>query len=185
MDAVELIRLYETLFYVSLGLTVLGFGLAIFFFFFFNIRDVRALMTGKARADTVRRIEEENARTGTLRPAVPGMSGDIAHSGKIGRTGRPIIEPPVQPQPAPVQAPVSYVETETAVLQADAAETAVLGVNETMVLNPQEYPETMVLNQAPAMEASAAETAVLNRSVPGIRFELTESTIVIHTNEII
>ena len=167
MDAVELIQLYETLFYVSAALTVLGFGLAIFFFFFFRIPDVRALMTGKARADTVRRIEEQNAKTGTLRVPVPGTSGEIGRSGRIGRTGRMIVEPPVQPQQN-VEQSVQYSE-ETALLQNDAADTSVLTTDATVVLH-RDSPE---------------ETTVLRRVPEGFRFDITEATLVIHTDEII
>lgn len=170
MDAVELIQLYETLFYVSAALTVLGFGFAVFFFFFFRIPDVRALMTGKARADTVRRIEEQNAKTGTLRTPVPGTSGEIGRSGRIGRTDRTdrmIIEPPAQPQQNTVQT-VQYSE-ETAVLQSDAADTSVLATDATVVLHRD----------------SAEETTVLRRVPEGFRFDITEATLVIHTDEMI
>lgn len=167
MDAVELIQLYETLFYVCAALTVLGFGLAIFFFFFFRIPDVRALMTGKARADTVRRIEEQNAKTGTLRTPVPGTSGEIGRSEKIGRTGRTIIENPAPPQSVAAQ-PVQY-NDETAVLQSNAAETSVLASDETVVLHNSDTAETSLLHRAPA----------------DIRFDITEATIVIHTDEMI
>lgn len=166
MDAVELIQLYETLFYVSVALTVLGFGFAVFFFFFFRIPDVRALMTGKARANTVRQIEEQNAKTGTLRAPAPPTSGDLARTGRIGRGGRPIIEPPPQPQ-QPVQE-MQYSE-ETAVLQQDVAETSVLATGATVVLNRDSIEETTVLCRVPE----------------GFRFEVTEATIVIHTDEII
>lgn len=170
MDAVELIQLYETLFYVSVALTVLGFGLAVFFFFFFRIPDVRALMTGKARADTVRRIEEQNAKTGTLRTPAPGTSGEIGRSGRIGRTsriGRAVIEPPPQPQQNAEQS-VQYSE-ETAVLQNDAADTSVLATDATVVLHRDHTEETTVLTRVPE----------------GFRFNITEATLVIHTDEII
>ena len=56
MNAVEMISLYGNLFYVSLAIAVVGLGLAVFFFFYFDIPTVHALMTGKAKEETIRRI---------------------------------------------------------------------------------------------------------------------------------
>lgn len=160
MDAVELINLYNTLFYASLAVAVLGFGLAAFFFFYFRIPQVRALMTGKARVEMVRQIQEQNAKTGTLRPTLP-ISGNLGITEETGRTA---------PQPG-YRAPAVQ-QPETAVLQTNASETMVLGATaaETTILGGSAEGETVLLHQP------------VNA---GVRFEITESTIVIHTNEII
>ena len=156
MDAIELIKLYNTLFYVSLAVAILGFGLAVFFFFYFRIRDIRALMTGKARVETVRRIQEQNAKTGTLRAPVNATSGNLGITEQTQKTKAP---------------PAENVYPETAVLQNATPETSVLGAY---------AEETVVLGTA-----APAQTVLLQHVDSPIQFELTESTIVIHTDEVI
>lgn len=179
MDAVEQIELYSTLFYVFLGIAVLGLALAVFFFFYFDIPAVRAMMTGKARQETIRRMEEKNAKTGNLRFQYPGNTGDISRSGntgrigrsgntgrigRTGRTGQTGTMRAARPNPAPAQS-----EPETAILQSTVAETAVLGG---AAAQQQQ-------------DGELGQTAMLNRSNSGFRFEITQSTVVIHTDEII
>lgn len=155
MDAVQLIKLYETLFYVSLALTILGLGLAVFFFFFFDIRTVFAMETGKARNDTIRRMMEQNAKTGNLRTTYTGNTG---RTGATGRTsGKRVTHP--EPKVEVLSKTASDVE-QTTVLQTPAAE-------ETMLLQREEVQETVMLK----------------KRAPDFRFELTENTVVIHTDE--
>lgn len=150
MSAVELISLYRTLFFVSLGIALLGLVLAVFFFFFFDIRTVYAMMTGRAKEQTVRRMAEQNAKTGNLRK-------QHIHTGPTGETGQTKgsakVEVLIQPE-------------------APAA-------SETVVLQPDTAGETVVLENS-----TADETAVLSAH-SGFCFDLTETTLVIHTNEII
>ena len=159
MNAVEMISLYGTLFYVSLGVALLGLALAVFFFFYFDIRTVYALMTGKAKADTIRRMNEQNQKTGNLRNA-------YIHTGPTGRTGKTTATASAVPAEAP---------------EATAGQTAPLAPHdsmETTVLQQEDMAETTILQPE-----DTAETTVLGHS--GIRFDLTESTLVIHTDEII
>lgn len=176
------ISLLNTLFYVSMGVAILGFALAVFFFFYFDIPTVYAMMTGKARKETVRRMEEQNARTGRLRTD-HGHSGNIGKTGRFGKTGRTgkvrsaeVAHPEVpvyHAQPTPT-APQERMETsvlsqaapETNVLAASAAETAVLG------------------HSAPAAQPTD-QTAILHPAANTIPFYMTETTLVIHTDEII
>lgn len=150
MDGLEKIELFETLFRVSAVLAVLGFGLAIFFFFFFRIRDVRAMMTGKAKAETVRQIEERNAMTGKLRVPSMSLSDDLRKTG-----GKKKVAYPLHTVTEEMKQPTAQVQQEV--------------VQQTTVLQNPEY---------------EAQTTVL-RPPEGFRFELTESTMVIHTDEII
>ena len=184
MNAAEQISLFNTLFYVSMSLTIVGLALAVFFFFYFDIPRVHAMMTGKAKRDTIRKMEEQNAMTGKLRmnyTGYTGETGDPARTGKLGRTGRTgrtgeIQESRIQnPAPAPQQHDQETVTPETAVLQTNAPETEVLYEN---------AGETAILGAAPVQE-EAGETAVLNHDLGGFRFQITETTLVIHTNEII
>jgi len=162
MTAAELISLYDTLFNVSLCIALLGLGLSVFLFFYFDIRTVYALMTGKAKQETIRRMAEQNAKTGNLRnqylhTGPTGRTGKTGKSGPLGFTGS-LTE---QIAPTPVQ---QAVEPETAVLVEDV-------VMETNVLN--------------AASAQTVETAVLSTPANQFRFLLTENTLVIHTDEII
>ena len=195
MNAVEMISLYGTLFYVSLAVAVVGLALAVFFFFFFDIPTVYALMTGKAKEDTIRRMAEQNAKTGNLRnqyihTGPTGRTGKTKGSGNTGGLTQNVAQHQVQqPQPAaagqtaPLAEPERY---ETSVLQTPTQETTILS---------EAAPETQVLGYG---NAEAGETAMLSNpgtyapqaaapaQMPsGFRFDVTESTLVIHTNEII
>lgn len=205
MNAVEMISLYGNLFYVSMAIAVVGLGLSVFFFFYFDIPTVYALMTGKAKEDTIRRMAEQNAKTGTLK-------NQYIHTGPTGKTGKngnsgPMTQNVARSAPQPVAdgqtAPLAAPEqNETTILQTATQETTVLGgaVEETMVLGGASA-DTMVLNaQGPETQVlgygseDAGATAVLSASAyapqygqmsNSFRFDVTESTLVIHTNEII
>lgn len=201
MNAVEMISLYSNLFYVSMAVAVVGLGLAVFFFFYFDIPTVHALMTGKAKEDTIRRMAEQNAKTGTLKnqymhTGPTGRTGKTKATGNTGALTENVAQPQVQQQPvySGQTAPLSQSDgSETSVLQTQAQETTILS---------NEVPETQVLYYGSAetgvLSDEAGATAVLSAPaafapqtpaqapVPaGFRFEVTESTLVIHTNEII
>ena len=185
MNAVELIALYGNLFYVSVGIAVVGLGLAIFFFFYFDIPTVYALMTGKAKEDTIRRMAEQNAKTGNLRNPygvtgknkAPGSTGPLTQN--VSQPVQHTIQSPVSDQTVPLAEPERY---ETSVLQTPVAETTILR---------DDAPETQILGYEP----EAGATAVLDKApyvnepvapaYSDFRFTLTENTLVIHTNEII
>lgn len=164
MTTTEMIKLLGNLFYVSLGLAVLGLALAVFFFFYFDIRTVRALMTGSAKRKAIERMNEQNSRTGKLRTSI---------TDSIDAKSKPVIQNPSQVPTADISpAPVTY---------AAPAEPA---VQETTILRSSEPEmETTLLNAEP----EAGETSILGGCPPqpAVRFELTENTVVIHTNEFI
>ena len=160
MDAAAKMVLFENLMYISIAITVVGFGLGLFFFFFFDIRNVRALMTGKAKQATIQRMAEQHSKTGSMR--------------QVTETIRDPSVPRIQ---NPVMAPTAEISTPAnAPYDIEAEETSVLG-NE---------PLTNVLRP----ESDAGETSILTQSapdpvIPGFRFEVTESTMLIHTQEFI
>ncbi len=173
MDAVQQIELYTNLFYASAVLAGLGLAMAIFFFFYFDIRTVYALMTGKAKEETIRRMAEKNARTGNLRST--GMTGQ---TGAV-TSDRPMIQHPA-PSPAAMQQtmPLSQAQPEyhTAVLDMAAPETSVL---------QEEEQQTMVLGAA-APAAVSADTVATEMLKPiSFGFRVTESVMLIHTKELI
>lgn len=168
MDAIEKISLYGTMFYVFMGIAVLGFVLAVFFFFYFDIPTVYAMMTGKAKRETVRRMEEENAKTGKLR-------NYYGNTGKTGKTGKKrnveVVNPVTREYPSPA---VAGERPETSVLSSKTMETAVLhpDTQETEILSTQYIP-------------SADKTEILREPVQDSLFQVTETTLVIHTDEMI
>lgn len=187
MDAAQKMELYGNLLYISIAIAAIGLILAVFFFFYFDIRTVRALMTGKAKRQTIERMTEQNNRTGRLQ----GTSGNVRDASV------PVIQPPQGAQ-EPRYSAVQLHETEdmsyrhtTNTVELPQNDTTVLARNETTVLTRD---ETTVLN-APEQEETAGGTVVLRRSeapetvqgpqIPDFRFEVTESTMVIHTGEII
>jgi len=200
------IAIYNTLFYVFLGITALGLVLSIFFFFYFDIPTTRAMLTGKAKQNTIRRMEEKNAKTGELKYQYPSTTADMAPRGRTGRTGQTGVQAqtgytgnmqPVRSNPAAAQQAVF----ETAVLQSAAPETEVLQnvAPETEVLQSI-APETEVLQSAApgnAIPGSAAyqtysqqnielgQTAMLHPEPTNFPFEVTQTVVVIHTDEII
>lgn len=162
------ISLFNTLFYVSLGVAVLGLLLAVFFFFYFDIPTVRALMTGSAKRKAIENMNEQNSRTGKLRKPITESTAP--------RKG-PVIQPPPQARHednAPTEstraaAPASQ---ETTILRDETETTILRDENETTLLNQdQGYGETVLLSSTPPK--------------PSVRFEMTENTVVVHTNEFI
>lgn len=181
MDALQRMELFSSLRLVFMAIAIIGLALAIFFFFYFDIRSVYALMTGKAKRQTIERMAQNNNRTGRLQPV----------SGSVRDPSIPVVQNPIteqttaQTNPKPAQqAPVHAAKAETVSLGA-TPETSVLNdTPDTTILGGT--PETMVLNAA---APAAGETMVLSAqpapapAAPQIRFDITESTLVIHTNE--
>lgn len=180
MDAIKNITLFENLVYVSYAVMALGLGLAIFFFFYFKIPDVFMMMTGRAKKETVQRIAEENFKTGKLR--MGPITGPTKHSGKLKKTGR-------TGSLAAVHISETGPTTNTSAVAEQTPETDVLSqVSEASVLtqmdqetNASTSGDTAVLAVVP--EQDSGETSVLVWQQPSIRFDITETTIVIHTDE--
>lgn len=205
MNAESSISLFTNLTYVCIAVAVLGLGLAIFFFFFFKIPTVYAFLTGKAKKEMIEKMAEENAKSGKLRnqnmfghTGPTGTTGDLGKTGPTGRvartgfTGRingtqvPLNAQPVNPAMAQTEQ-IGQQAMETAVLTQDAETSVLSHEGETSVLNHDG--ETGVLSQPDVERKRVAprndETAILTRKAPSIRFDMTENTVLIHTNEII
>lgn len=151
------ISLFNTLFYVSLAVAALGLGFAIFFFFFFDIRSVHARLTGRAKEKTIRKMLEQNAKTGNLRPAPMFHTGP---TGQTGETSGPIIKQPKTARTKPTKQTEEY---------------------ETVVLQSSESGQT-----APLSVEMAPDYVQGGQQMPSdIGFELSENTVLIHTDEII
>lgn len=187
MDAVELISLYSTLFYVFLGIAALGLALAVFFFFYFDIPTVYSMITGKAKEQTIQRLQEKNAKTGNLRFQYPSHTGDMktGHTGRIGLSRRLTKSERLKKnghsgdlggesgnvtstQVADIL--MQAAEPETAVLQAEVSETSVLGGAAAQTQQDDEVGQTETLQPKAAVK---------------FRFDVTQTDVLIHTEETI
>lgn len=145
MNAQSMIAAYNTGFTVCLVITVLAVASAVFLFFKFDIRTIFAIRTGRAERQTIEKLREANARTGTLRPApeaytAEGVAAPTAETTPLAQTG-----------------------------QTGAAAA-----------------ETTPLAQTPAAAPPAAAAAEVTAPLPpGIRFVITENTLIVHTDEVI
>ena len=171
MDAAKQMQVFGDLALIFGAIAVIGLGLAVFFFFYFDIPEVYALMTGKAKKKTVERVAKTNSRTGRLRVLSESLNetAPAAH----------IIQAPVRA--GAETEPVNKVSGYSGGGE-NSMETTILGETpNTSVLNAgvPEAPETMVLGKT-APEAPAQ----IPVEYP-IQFDVVESTIVIHTDEII
>lgn len=173
MDAAVKMETFQNLFYVSATLAVIGLGLAIFFYFFFDIRYIYMVRTGKDKQMSVEQMTKRSARNGRLRRM-------NKHPEK------PAQRQPVQVQAAAVM-PDEY--QQTVPLNRTQPVQPAQPVEETSLLTdlePTGPMRTYTAESAP----SAGETQIL--AAPEIaeaplpcNFVLTENTILIHTNEII
>ena len=162
MTAQAQIELFGALFYVCMVIAIIGLGLAVLFFFIFDIPSVYALMTGKAKRQTVERMAEQNSKTGRLQQTP--VSENIRGAG-------PVVQNPVAATIDEHTAQLDVV-ADTTILTEQAAETAVLSA---------QAAETSVLSR----RNSAARQERQVNAAPRIHFEITEDTLVIHTAEII
>lgn len=165
MDALENIELFQNLIYVSYAVAAIGLGFAVFFFFYFKIPEVFILMTGKGKQDTIKKISEENFKTGNIR--FNGTTGSTKRSVNAkGHTGS-IAAIHISSESQELTAPIE----ETAVLETPIEETSVLErpIEETSVLHKEE-------TVAPAVPPVVSDNS---------QFQVVEQTILIHTDELI
>ena len=190
MDAVEQMNLFGTLFYVSMGVAILGFLLAVILFFLFDIRNVYAMMTGKAQKRSEAQMREKNKTAGSIRMSakeanvgvVPSFetTGDLRQ-----RTGKVKSENGFQE----LEAVSHSAESETTVLHPEEAETAVLQqpapqkttFYETSVLKPKT--EAAQEDELSSVDFGATTLLSKNKRPLPIRFEIIEAVTEVHSNE--
>ena len=179
------ISLFNTLFYVFMGITALGLILSVLFFFYFDIPMVFSMMTGRAKEKTIQRMQEKNAKTGNIRYQYPNHTGDIK-TGRTGRTGRTGQSKRLEEserrikteelsglEEAAAKAQVAHIlaqaeEPETAVLETLASETEVLNVAVPQYSNGDELGQTEMLQPKVALN---------------FRFDVTQAVMLTHTEE--
>lgn len=159
MNPQELINLYQTLFFVFMGLTIFFVALSVLLFFAFDINGNIASRTGYAEKATMKKMAGSYATTGSLRKQV---SMEFT-------TGN-------------LQAYANQVEQ----LDAGSEETSQLAPNKRP---DAKQVAAEAAAPAPAPVPAAAMQPVMMPSapvsVPGFAFNIFENIMVIHTNELI
>ena len=129
MESTQTMELFNTLFYVSLTIAILGLIAAVSLFFLFDIPTVFALMTGRAKKKTIERMISQSGKGESLRKeraatvlANAETSGNLNRSSKLKR-GNPAPAPMPAPAPAPAPAPT---QMPTPAQNADDGETVML-----------------------------------------------------------
>lgn len=212
MTPEQSISLFSTGFYIFLGIAVIGFGLAAFFFFRFRIPEVYALMTGRARKKTIEKMQ----RSGQLRSQeeIEAEQAERAQrSLNLGTTGQYVTETIAKANPTHDQTePFGYQSSEsqeTTVLDSEQETTVLAPEQETTVLQQAASPMTAYIGETEDVGINSVRqfdvtdrTERINRmygnaesdddpltTVLGdtqqYQFESTEHTVVIHTDEII
>lgn len=175
MNASEMISLYSTLLYVSIGIAVLGLLTTIFCFFYFKIPETFALLTGRAQKKTVEKMRSGEIK---MRRSEPLKKKVVPLSEKLtGDTKEKPEEEPVKKRTNVVQTPE---KPETTVLKTEkqTARPARVPVRETTELREEVSSELgATTTLTPAMHYAQA--------VEQTRFDVMQSVVVIHTDELI
>ena len=161
MNATQSIELYTILFYVSLTVAALGLASAVGLFFLLDIPTVFALMTGRAKRQTIERISKES-ESGKLRKQEEIRQMLDQTSGNLKKKRQTSIHPE---------------EQNTTSLEMEERNTTVLS---------QEEVNTTVLCETNDVQGGMSDgmTAQLTKQPVQVgRFEITEATVLIHTNE--
>ena len=185
MNAAEKIALFDNLFFVFMGLAIVGMIFAVFFFFLYDIPKVFSLITGRNKKHAMEQMQDRSKSGKSLRAKgdtstqLKRSAAAVAESGELTATNlAPGAEQPTTVLDA----------TDETVLLDNTAETSVLAGRETGAA--RQKPETTVLNAsmrtAPTDDPGA--TAILakrenNQDLSGLNFSVTEEILYIHTDE--
>lgn len=168
MNATQSIELYTILFYVSMTVAIVGLVAAVGLFFLLDIPTVFALMTGRARRKTIERIAH-SSNSGQLRKredAQRMLDQTKATSDNLKR-GRGADTPTERQSASPG-------EQETELLREDEQSMTLL---KTAI--GQETAERAAQDDAD----DGLTTKLSKQPVKLGKFELTETTVLIHTDE--
>lgn len=168
MQANQLISLYSTLYYVSMGLCIFGFVLSVLFFFVFDIRKVYTQITGRGKDKLMKRSAKDHSNSDKAqknRNSAGIKSGDLYTAGISGG-----VVPPSEDMTAPLlKASGGRLPLEVTAVLPKAAE-------------PKQDQRTMRRSLKPdSMNGSGGG---LHRTKAG-RFEIYETVMEIHTDEFI
>lgn len=165
METEQLIGLYHTGFIVCLILTILFVALSVLLFFKLRIRDVFNFMTGRAEKMTIRRMEEENVKTGKLRQEYlnPATSSDLytTPSGNI----PPIIYPPTEPTNTGTEKTEPTLRNAEGSSRTDLLKPENDGSEATTLLRGEGSEETTLLKHEPDAAAEVEEAAFAHQGI--------------------
>lgn len=166
METEQLIGLYHTGFIVCLILTILFVALSVLLFFKLRIRDVFNFMTGRAEKMTIRRMEEENAKTGKLRQEYlnTATSSDLytTPSGNI----PPIIYPPTEPTNTGTEKTEPTLRNAEGSSRTDLLKPENDGSEATTLLRGEGSEETTLLKHELDAAAEVEEAAFAHHGIP-------------------
>ncbi len=158
----RMINIYHTAFLIFLILTVVFLVVSVFLFFWFDIRGIFDLRSGRGARKTIQKMQELNDQTGKLRQS-PVTATPVKLSGEeriaapvTEKKGTPLYEENAQ-------------QTELLSRQAGQKDAVCEVVGETTLLSPEQTQET------PQPE---------KRKLPGV-FRIEKEILWVHTNEVI
>ena len=213
MGAEQSITLYTIGMYACLAIMVIGFGLAVLFFFRFRIPQVFALMTGRVERKSIEKMQKSGVlrSTNDLKNEHSSNSAKLAYMNMTSKTGdfaTEDIKAEVLSQGSFAGNPEGSVPmhvgvSETTVLHTDQ-ETTVLGSAHVAAAPQQDAMRMQQTSQARGYNDDLGATAILgtpnqmndalgattildgNRpAAQAYRFDVIEHTVVIHTDEVI
>lgn len=196
----DLISILNTGFIICLSAAILFLVISIILFFVFDIRTIYMIRSGRAQARTVKEMEKANSDTGRLRIGKVTQTSTLGKdsgkqtdkldkkTGKLSKTtGRlnkktgkmnkkPVIQPPVKPEPLPPAADVSNEPVYTSPQPSRSlSQDPFNDQRETSVLAPET--ETSVL--------SKIDDTAYEAGVQSFYFEIIKKIIVRDTDEVI
>lgn len=202
-NALSRIELYNTLFFVFTSFAAVSFVVTVVLFIRFDIPEVYALLTGKARRKSIERMERRAAQTGKLRmryrhtgdTSRSGYTGPRkSRSGQIGKTAKP-TEETREPKPQIGETP-KHQTTKRSTPEQQCPKSSKFDTESLRATQrPQtevlmvETPDTVVLQASAAAvypEEKYGKTEILSQKAePDFLFQITQNLIEIHTNELI
>lgn len=182
MDSISIL---DTGFTICLAFTILFFIISLVLFFFFDIKTIFNIRTGRAQAKTVKEMKNANASTGRLRVAGKTQTSKLDSDAK-GKTRPPVVSMPVTEKISNNQAAsiekstdvISQGSENTTLLTADAGATEVLTQQQGANV---EFGGTTVLSE---IDRNAMNNNIAN-AIASINFKVIKKQVYIHTNEII
>ncbi|MDD2980446.1 MAG: hypothetical protein PHN80_10780 [Hespellia sp.] len=158
----QMINIYHTAFIVSLILFIVFLAVTIFLFFFFDIRKIFDIRTGRGAKRKIQKMEEINAQTGKLRQDMVGQT--------------PSVLSPEERITYPVTSKIPIDEINQQLNTEAASKTE--DVNPGKGLDVNGIQETTILQQSQNQDKQE------QIELPGL-FQINKSTMWIHTEEVI
>lgn len=199
MEALQRIELFDSLFFVSLGVAIVGLALAAIMFFYFDIPKVFSLNSGRNKRKAVEKMREKGESGKSMRSKQGTSTRLKQYAAANSDTGAPTgntasIAPKVENLAGGGYAPEEQATTqldsgvqETALLNDEQQTTVLAETQQTTVLRPEKA-ATTVLKQPTRTFGKEGMTAKLTKRPPrqeltGLNFQIVEQILMLHTEE--